>query len=292
MRDTNKSQNMSRNTSPAQIFLSIPVEIHFRPTWGSYRENYVESESDDRTHIHRLVFRSGVKYRDPNFAFKSEADLPPPDEEDPWRARANFLHDLYKEQESHEYEALTYCFGRFGRDEADLQFEAPRGPIHVITACELLEQDVGEWYELLRTAMTMPMNEWPSLANKFPARKVDILLQPLPIKLEWREGRPVGTMIPRTVIDAVVASIQIDKLLGAEFRYCARPDCKKPFQIESRHRRIYCSTDCAHYIAVKNNRARAVKNENRRQSGSKRAKRRAGMSSPSNRGQNPPKELR
>jgi hypothetical protein len=101
---------------------------------------------------------------------------------------------------------------------------------------------------------------------------MDILLQPLPIKLEWREGKPVGTMILRTVIDAVVASIQIDKLLGAEFRYCARPDCKKPFQIESRHQRIYCSTDCAHYMAVKNSRARAAKNEDRRQGGARKSK--------------------
>jgi len=246
---------MSRWAKPQQIFLSIPVEIHFRPTWGSYRKNFVSIE--DRTA--RLVFRPGIKYRR---EFLDDADSPP-DEVDPWDARADFLNESNKLLDFHEYEGLTYCYGQFGRDSADLQFEVPETgrPIHVLTASEAEERDVREWYELLRMAMTIPMNEWPSLGSKFPARKMNILLQPLPIKLEWIEGKPVGTMILRTLIDAVIASIQIDKLRGAEFRYCARPDCKKPFQIESRHERIYCSTDCAHYMAVKNSRARAAKNK-------------------------------
>ena len=100
--------------------------------------------------------------------------------------------------------------------------------------------------------MTLPMCEWPSsLFKKFPSRKVNSLLQALPLKLEWREGKPHGTLTVRTVIDAVIVSIQIDKLRGAEFRYCARSDCKTTYRIESRHKRIYCTPDCAHYMAVK-----------------------------------------
>jgi hypothetical protein len=79
----------------------------------------------------------------------------------------------------------------------------------------------------------------------------------------------VGTVTLRSFIDAIVASIQIDKLRGAEFRYCARSDCTEPFQVESRHERIYCSTDCAHYMAVKNSRARAEKNKGRQQTAKK-----------------------
>jgi hypothetical protein len=195
------------------------------------------------------------------------------EEENPWIARADFLHEMARMDGRNDYASLTAWYGRFGFGSADLQYDQYEGPDpedrYASFHLRLLQDDIEEWYQLLRAALTMPLDQWPSLAKKFPSRKVNKLLQPLPLKLQWREGKPVGTVTLRSFIDTIVASIQIDKLRGAEFRYCARSDCTEPFQVESRHERIYCSTDCAHYMAVKNSRARAEKNKGRQQTAKK-----------------------
>jgi hypothetical protein len=55
----------------------------------------------------------------------------------------------------------------------------------------------------------------------------------------------------------MVATIKVEKLHGATFKECARPDCKNPpFRVEARQK-IFCSSDCAHLVAVRNSRKRA-----------------------------------
>jgi hypothetical protein len=182
-------------------------------------------------------------------------------EENPWNMREEFYGDGRSEGFA-DFEGFTYFYGRFGVGPTDLVWPQPGRYDERLLAWHL-QEDFEEWQDLLRTAMKLPIERWPSLAKKFPERKVAALRKPLPLMLEWREGTPVGVLRFQTAVDAIMASIQIDKLNGVEFRYCARPDCRKPYKIESRHKRVYCSTDCAHYMAVKASRKRADKRKKR-----------------------------
>jgi hypothetical protein len=241
---------------PLQLFLNLPLELRFHPMHGSYRvDTYLL-----RDRMAKPLFRSGVNHRDKGFTQEINSSDPfwaARKEESPWTVRKEFFADIMDGYAG--FELFTYFYGRFGIGPADLQFEQPNPRPSGRFLNVFLQRDFEEWQVLIRTAMKIPIEKWASLIRKFPERKVRVLQRPLPLTLEWRKGRPVGVVILRTAVDAIIASIQIDKLNGVEFRYCARPDCQRPYKIESRHKRIYCSTDCAHYMAVKSSRKRAAR---------------------------------
>ncbi|MGD0975201.1 MAG: hypothetical protein ABR866_14020 [Candidatus Korobacteraceae bacterium] len=60
-----------------------------------------------------------------------------------------------------------------------------------------------------------------------------------------------ATSCRRAILDTIV----IDHLRKVQFRLCARPDCRTPFAIESRHQREYCCQYCAHIESVRKQRA-------------------------------------
>lgn len=49
-------------------------------------------------------------------------------------------------------------------------------------------------------------------------------------------------------------TITADYLHGTKFRICARRDCGLPFEIQSKHKRNYCTQYCAHLESVRRNR--------------------------------------
>lgn len=60
-----------------------------------------------------------------------------------------------------------------------------------------------------------------------------------------------------TCFDALLSTVSLDYLAGAKHRLCARPDCRMPFALESRHSRLYCTQYCAHLESVRRSRQRA-----------------------------------
>jgi hypothetical protein len=246
---------LPRHRKPAKIILNIPIEVHFRPRHGSYGLRANERGSKLFAH-----FDAGVANRDRSY--DPAGYLNPPAEEDPWEARCDLFYGDFGTGPN--VGVFTFLYGQFGSHPGeDLQCDKTKyqGPVSVWLG---FEDDFREWRELLRAALTAPVEQWPSLAEQFSQRKVDILQTPFPIQIEWQDGQPRGVVELRSALGAVIASIQIDKLRGLEFRYCARPDCRKVFQLEGRRDRIYCSMDCGHYMAVKNSRKRlATQNRSR-----------------------------
>jgi hypothetical protein len=53
---------------------------------------------------------------------------------------------------------------------------------------------------------------------------------------------------------AICMTTTIDLLHQLKFKICARPDCRAPFRLESKHERSYCSQYCAHIESVRHNR--------------------------------------
>lgn len=54
--------------------------------------------------------------------------------------------------------------------------------------------------------------------------------------------------------DALFATIMLDHAEGAKVLKCARPDCGIVFTANNRHKRKYCTWDCAHLVAVRKSR--------------------------------------
>lgn len=53
---------------------------------------------------------------------------------------------------------------------------------------------------------------------------------------------------------ALLATVFFDVARGVRFKTCERVDCGKPFPLESKHKRKFCSWYCAHITTVRRNR--------------------------------------
>ena len=76
------------------------------------------------------------------------------------------------------------------------------------------------------------------------------------VTLDYRK-HPAGLSVSihcQTALEAMSWTVDIDLTQGARFRYCARSDCKKLFELISRHKRRYCSMYCAHLESVRRGR--------------------------------------
>ena len=108
------------------------------------------------------------------------------------------------------------------------------------------KEDFELWQKLLRFALICPTSQWKALGIDFEAR----------VGFEWGAATPEIFMLASSALEAIVFTIQLDKLRGAEFRKCARHDCKNPpFRVEARQK-IFCSMECAHLVAVRRSRAK------------------------------------
>jgi len=121
------------------------------------------------------------------------------------------------------------------------------------TAPSLLDVEFLNWQSLVRAAMTTKMTAWPQLKREFPADKITRLCQPIPLAIEWRDGRPTGSIICSGILQTLISTLQIDALIGAEYRFCACRGCPKSFKVKRKDQR-YCSEDCKHRQVVRDGR--------------------------------------
>jgi hypothetical protein len=160
---------------------------------------------------------------------------------DPWQLREEFLS-----LEPEHWEGFVEMAGQFG-------------------TFRISKNDFVEWQQLLRQALLRHPRGWRKFESRFDRRKVGKLFEPLPISFAWDAVVPTARIRTTKTLVAIIATIQLDVLRGAEFKVCARADCPSPpFKVETRHK-IYCSPECAHLVAVRNSRARAAKNKRSRQ---------------------------
>jgi len=154
---------------------------------------------------------------------------------DPWELREYFLK--WRPEDWQGFIGMTGCFGAF----------------------RVSERTFERWQRLLREALIRPAREWEAMVAEFGmSESRDLLSKPLPIRFDWRGEVPMARILTNRTLDAIIATIKVDKLQGAEFRVCSRFDCKNPpFKVEARQKK-FCSSDCAHLVAVRNSRSRAA----------------------------------
>jgi predicted RNA-binding Zn ribbon-like protein len=111
--------------------------------------------------------------------------------------------------------------------------------------------DLVLWRSLFERLQTKSPSEWRNIEGF--GRKLVAVLQARSVKatFDLKNGHPSATLHATATLPAIVASIQIDHIRKAKFRFCMRPGCGRPYEVESAHNRIYCSYACAHHQAVR-----------------------------------------
>lgn len=151
---------------------------------------------------------------------------------DPWELRQEFLTWPPK-----DWAIFVDWFGKVGR-------------------FGISEKLFAEWQQLIEKALLTPPETWDELKTEFSPQLVDQLFRAPQLRFNWKANPPSVSLNSSEVIEIIIATVQVDALNNERFRVCARQDCNRPpFRVESR-RKIYCSPDCAHLVAVRNSRAR------------------------------------
>jgi hypothetical protein len=125
------------------------------------------------------------------------------------------------------------------------------------------QSDLCGWQQIIRKLMTRSRRRWSALALSDYAKEVIHRSRKMTIEL-WRSDGGAA-LVAFNTLEALLATVHVDQLRGARFKFCARPDCRRPFDLTSRHKRKYCSDECGHLMAVRAARARARQGSGRKQ---------------------------
>ena len=127
-------------------------------------------------------------------------------------------------------------------------------------------KDLKGWQQVFREFLKCSPAMWPNyfvtLETASPgfnasliAMEVKVCLETrLHIRLSWERRSAVIRVLE--AVSAILVTIYIDHLRGLRFRFCARRDCRRPFEITSRHKRKYCQQYCAHLESLRRMRNR------------------------------------
>ena len=122
-----------------------------------------------------------------------------------------------------------------------------------------LAKYLHELKDLLMKWMPLGPRSWHKLEGRFSKSLLEYVClgtgrhHSLTAAFGWsRDGAPTVTVFAHDEIEAIILTVHIDHLRRVRFKSCARPDCRKPFRLTSRHRRLYCGPYCGHLVAVRN----------------------------------------
>jgi hypothetical protein len=84
---------------------------------------------------------------------------------------------------------------------------------------------------------------------------------------ELGQQRLLAWIAVGSALEAILATLYIDKLRGIETKLCALKGCNKLFDVESGHGKMYCSNYHAHLASIRKKRAAAKSNKLRGRKG-------------------------
>ncbi|HEV2021840.1 MAG TPA: hypothetical protein VGQ94_04870 [Terriglobales bacterium] len=168
---------------------------------------------------------------------------------DPWSARDRFL-SLRTEKELLGFLNETGFFSvKYGKGKGFWEY-----------------RDFQAWQLVMREFLRRPPAKWVKWLGSltFDARMIVRALQlheDLRVRFWWKGTKHFAGILAEDSLTAILATIYVDHLRGAKFRFCARHDCRKPFELVSKHRRRYCSQYCAHFQSLRRLRAKKTAGE-------------------------------
>ena len=239
-----------------RVLPPMPVEIMYGPARLT-----VSFENDGDA----IVFRSQIG-RVQEFQFDQALE--------PYRVREIFL-DVQTPGEAIEFLSSS---GFFSYPTPD----GHGGGVLVMTWAEF-----QQWQELIRRILTdgfLKLKETQEIDGiqrlllDAPTSTNALLSRVSPREQVWLTGRPQGIVVePRggnpgpfgrdepvalipvgNTLEAILATIYLDHLNGFDHALCGLKDCRKIYEVTSKHARLYCSPACAHKASVRRRRALAA----------------------------------
>lgn len=122
---------------------------------------------------------------------------------------------------------------------------------------QMSQRKFVHWQRILEMALANPARTWRQHLAEMgvPRVHVERLFQLLPVRCDFNAPTPTGMVFAETVLDAMIASVQLAKITKGDFRRCANPTCKKPpFPIGERDRE-FCGRKCCHAVGQRRRRA-------------------------------------
>jgi hypothetical protein len=121
--------------------------------------------------------------------------------------------------------------------------------------------DVQRWYKI------MPVNEGDpipaELRDVYPGIMTLTVASP-DVQIQLKDPPRLEFMPPDNILGALLIVLHLEKLQGIQHKFCALPDCRKPFQLEGDKDKKFCSYDCSHKSAVRASRQRAKESKLKR----------------------------
>lgn len=124
----------------------------------------------------------------------------------------------------------------------------------------ITESELWQFQEAIRQQLLNPTasENRTNLATEFQTAIINrTQVHVMNINVGFEGGTLVGEAEALNTFDAILSTIFIDRLKKLRFKVCKRPDCAAIYELTSRHKRKFCSYDCAHLMAVR--RSRPVK---------------------------------
>jgi hypothetical protein len=154
---------------------------------------------------------------------------------DPWKVRSDFLrirnHD--------EMLSFLRATGVFHKREESNRWRMP----------DLFKAQQG----VRQLLQTLPQR-WTFGTIGDNRRKRDLGPPNRPHSVCLNKDSHYAIVSTSVTLRALVVSVMIDHVRDARYSFCARADCGTQFRFESRHKRKYCSFECAHVEAVRRHR--------------------------------------
>jgi hypothetical protein len=210
----------------ARIF-NVPARLIFAPsaggTWGF-------AKSTTRKRFLVLTFPDELETL---LAEQGNAPDPHPPTLDPWKVRERFLKLKRSDNE------LLGFLNDTGRWDSSL------GP-HAI-------ENIWGWQDAIKDMLLHQGRDWQEIISEHLNAYLALagLAAYMDVEFRFSEGTCWVELTPYGCIGALLATVLLDRSGGARFRICRRSDCQELYQVQSRHRRKYCSQYCGHLESVR-----------------------------------------
>jgi hypothetical protein len=183
---------------------------------------------------------------------------------DGMRPSPDDLYDLQAHETGEDYGPLP---GHWLRDEF-LRWDPEKWQSFIFMSGDfdggqMSQRKFIRWQVIIETAVTFPAHQWRGRLTllKIPRHDIAKLYQPLSVLCAFDALTPTGVITADTVLDAIIAAVQLAKITQGDFRRCANPTCKKPpFPVGKRRKRC-CSPECTHVVGQRVRRDAAKKAE-------------------------------
>jgi hypothetical protein len=199
-----------------RIVLGIPIGIALRTT--------------------PCTWRAGTKLLEDTGGIQTEVSL------DAWKVRDEFLN-LRTEEGFLSFLNRTGRFtARFGKGTWSYT-------------------DFLQWQRTFREFLNVRPPRWGAWLSSLPNHR-DLFMNAVRqhvdfrIQFHWRSRQHAAIILAEDSLTAILASIYVDHMRGARYSFCSRPDCRKPYEVVTKHKRKYCNQYCAHLESVRRMRKR------------------------------------